>query len=228
MSNKDEEIKVFKIKIDPEIYADLKEVKIFFQICIKTFIHMAISHGIDCLKNNYVPTKFKMKKENNDNLKKNYTVKLFLPAYVWNDIKLFSQKLELRPSNLINTFLDMELRKYRKIMEEYKFAIEECDNYISKKARTTLEFKADISSVLMIDIEARAEKANISSNQMIYYLLTNALIHEHHGYKEDAIYTDSDLLNEINKLNLGKMNALMLVRYVLKTRYGQLIQKKGK
>lgn len=192
---------------------NLKEMSSFFKINVATLSRMAVYYGIKILESNYVPVRNKGKK-----IKRK--VEIILPEETWAefskamDILKYRSEEYIPEGEMIEIFLNIELRKFLDFYNEYEKKAEESIKYEYNETKE-ISVNVEMPILLYKKLEDECNKVKIKRTQLGKYLMLNSSIQEYFSIKYDTLDTDVDLLNEIKFLGLNRQKTLTLLRYLI-------------
>lgn len=156
----------------------------------------------------------------------------------WNYINdgVLGNALERIPDGeLINLFIDIELQPYLSVIYTYnsykvnpddtnynknaeKLSIDEVDgvrNCDKNKNQNTIYINADLTDYFYNACLEMKSEVGLIENQLWRYLLTQGLAKEFTTKETASIFSDYDILNEIDKLKIPRLKAFTLIRYLI-------------
>ena len=194
----------------------LAEISSDFGLTKNTIIRMAIYHGISIIDNGYIPQR------NKDNHKKK-KVKVSMSDNCWKELYRIQQEsidkwMECIPDGeLISLFIDMELSKYKEIIDyeeedkthNWKIELSEGVTYAEQK-KITITVPDKINK----ELHSRIDFANVSEIQFWKYIVAQGIMQEYNMMHFDMIYSDVDIIQAIEKLGLPKITTMTLLAYL--------------
>lgn len=200
-------------KLSYGILEKMDDISDYFHINKATLARFAIYHGIERVKNGYIPVRDHHKKQ-----KKKYEISLpeetWLEFFEMMDSIRYKVEEHIPDGEMIEIFLSIELRKFMNIIEYHESNVEDDTLYDLSKSEL-FEVQAEIPSLLYKRLKSEQRKVGIMSTQLGKYILISGAIQEYVQQDFDTVDTDVDLLNEIDKLGLNKLKALTLIRYLI-------------
>jgi len=192
---------------------NLRQISSFCGINIATISRMAVYHGIERIKNGYVPVR-----DNHKKTKQKFEITL--PEETWAE---FSEAMEsikyqleehIPDGEMVEMFLNIELQKFMNLYDEYEKEAEK-GKYYNDEDKAKISANTEIPILLYDKLERKQKKLGIKQTQLAKYLLLCGGIQEYFLSEVHTINTDVDLLNEISILGLDKVKALTLIRYLI-------------
>lgn len=212
---------------------ELDDISKYFSIKKTTIVRMAVCHGIERLRTKTVYNEAKNKyetvsgylpiRDHRKRVKRKYEI--VLPEETWKELDAVMESIEYKLEEhipigeMIERFISIELRKFKNIHDEYRSAEDIKD--ISKY--TTICNKIKVPNLLYRTVEQNKKITEIEDTELEKYLLLCGAIQEHTYQTFDTIDTDTDIFQEIELLNLDRLKALTLIRYLIAS--GRLVWK---
>ncbi len=196
---------------------NLRQISSFCGINIATISRMAVYHGIERIKNGYVPVR-----DNHKKTKQKFEI--ILPEETWAEFSeaMESIKYQLEEhtpdGEMVEMFLKIELQKFMNLYVEYEKEAEkeaEKGKYYNDKDKAEISTNTEIPRILYDKLERKQKKLGIKQTQLVKYLLLCGSIQEYFLSEIHTIDTDADLLNEISILGLDKVKTITLIRYLI-------------
>lgn len=200
-------------KLSYGILEKMDDISDYFHINKATLARYAVYHGIERVKNGYIPVRDHHKKQ-----KKKYEISL--PEETWFEFLEMMNSIQYKveehipDGEMIEIFLKIELRKFVNIIEHHESNVGD-DTLYDLSESESFEVQTEIPLLLYKKLKSEQRKLGIMSTQLGKYVLTSGAIQEYVQQDFDTIDTDVDLLNEIDKLGLNKLKALTLIRYLI-------------
>lgn len=192
----------------------LYEISEVFHINKATLARIAIYHGMEKVKNGYLPVRNHHKKH-----KEKYEISL--PEVTWREFGIMMNDIEYKlvehipDGEMIEIFMEIELKKFANILDEYEKKLD-ADNLYSPSDYEAVTINAEIPILLFEKLQNTQESIGIKQTQLGKYITVCGAIHEYTQQEFDTIDTDLDLLNEIQVLGLDRIKTLTLIRYLIK------------
>lgn len=228
--------------ISQSLLKDLDDIHKYYKINKATFVRMAIYHGLEKLEYGYRPIRKRY-----DTIKIKYDISLpddiwfvFEDAMLqieedieksqevlqklWRDKsdeekkqRLFlTKENKLTHSEMIEAFIRIEIDKYKCLIKEV-LDDDTVDDERLLEQHNTVSFSVDIPYILYDKLCEEREKTGLKETQLYKYHLTSALVSEHQQNSFDTIYTDADLLINIEALGLPTFKTMTLIRNLIQS-----------
>lgn len=191
----------------------LYDVSEGFHINKATLARVAVYHGMERIKNGYLPIR-------NHHKKHKEKFEISLPEETWVQFGMLMDDIEYKldehipDGELIEIFLEIELRKFKNMLDEYEKKLNE-DNLYSFSDCKTMSINAEIPVMIYDKLQVKQEQIGIKQTQLGKYIIACGAIQEYTQQGFDTLDTDADLLDEIQILGLDRMKALTLIRYLI-------------
>lgn len=184
-----------------------------FHINKATLARIAILHGIERVNNGYLPRR-------NHHKKHKGKFEISLPEETWINFGMMMDSIEYKldehipDGEMIEIFLEIELRKFVNMLDEYEKNLDE-NNLYSFSDCETISISTEIPIMIYDKLQNMQNQIGIKQTQLGKYIVACGAIHEYTQHEFDTLDTDIDLLNEIQMLGLDRVKTLTLIRYLI-------------
>lgn len=211
--------------ISEVLLLELDDISKYFKIKKTTIVRMAVCHGIERLRTKTVYNEANNKyekiagylpvRDHRKRVKRKYEI--VLPEKTWEELNDVMEDIEYKleehipVGEMIERFISIELRKFKNIYDEYN----DIDDKKDISGYEKICGKMEIPKLLYRTVEQNREKTEVDDTELEKYLMLCGAIQEHTYQTFDTIDTDVDVLREIELLNLDRLKALTLIRYLI-------------
>ena len=142
----------------------------------------------------------------------------------WNELYRIQQEskdkwMECIPDGeLISLFIDMELSRYKKLVD-YETDEDKPNNWKIELSRGVTYAERRKIAITVPDevnkeLQQRMDLSNVSEIQFWKYIVAQGIMQEYNMMHFDMIYTDVDIIQAIDKLGLPRVKTMTLLAYL--------------
>lgn len=197
-----------KFKINTSTLAKIENMNDYIGINENTIASMAVYHGIQNMISGLRPVyiKKKVKEENKEE------IKIRLPWEIWKMIEQYRYELKMPLAELIETLLDIELKKYEGMIKEMQLYRESHLSMDMEKIAIYIK----VPKLIYENIIEKEKALNLKHSQLVKYMLLNGIIEEEVNGACGTMPFNADLIGEIEMLNLNLLKAITFSAFLLK------------